>query len=225
MCRLLYFPANSEMIRKIGKENLTAFLKQLEKSAGGDGNGIGFFTSKGEAKIFKGVNFKVEDAAEIIYNVITKEKTSSGVIFHTRRASVGNVSDELCHPFQGKGFLLAHNGHWAKYEDYALILMLTGYPILADYSDTYILAVVCDIISKKAGLDKMLKFIRKELKFDKWLLLTQKQIFHSDGLCKIYFRNLSGFILASEAPHWRVKDMQVEEPKFEFIFKSDFKNF
>jgi hypothetical protein len=104
MCRVALFnKKGQELIEdKIG---LVEFLAYLEASCGGHGNGIALLKEDGSIKIKKGVNFKVEEIATIL-----KEVDYKWCIFHTRIASVGNVSDKNCHPFRSGNTVLAMNG-------------------------------------------------------------------------------------------------------------------
>lgn len=106
MCRLAFYSGVTD------KHDIAFALSELELSFGGDGNGY-YDIEKDEVK--KGIFLSCTDIAR---------KTSDGgaYLFHTRMASAGGVSSDLCHPFRVSGpggeFALAHNGHWYSWEDY-----------------------------------------------------------------------------------------------------------
>jgi len=81
-------------------------LKYLEEEAGGDGNGIGGFVD-GKASIAKDIKHTTNAFA---FKML-ETKWDSGVLFHTRRASVGIVNDDNCHPFVWNNAITIHNGH------------------------------------------------------------------------------------------------------------------
>lgn len=100
MCRLMYLPTNVRPPRQV----LTEWMAQLESSFGG--HGIGYATSSRGA--IKGEKITPKSSAlDITRNL------KGAVIWHTRRASIGSVGDDLCHPFPTtQGSYLVHNGHW-----------------------------------------------------------------------------------------------------------------
>jgi len=100
MCRVAYVPKN------IDNNLLIKLLKHLEKEAGGDGNGIGGFLN-GEAGTYKNITHPVAFFASKMFET----KWDNGVLFHTRRASVGQVNDDNCHPFIWNNEITIHNGH------------------------------------------------------------------------------------------------------------------
>ncbi len=104
MCRLAIFGG----IQKVGP--LTTSLEQLEKSMGGDGNGV---WNSLEGEILKGVNIT---PAEIAEEVAGKPGFN---LFHTRMSTAGGVRSEINHPFAAGEWVLAHNGHWSSWFSYA----------------------------------------------------------------------------------------------------------
>lgn len=106
MCRLALM--NNEGIKHIeenyGLENL---FNHLEKQLGGHGNGICFIYKDGSYFIRKGVHLTNEEIAE---EVLMKLKHIKWIIYHTRLASIGSISDKNCHPFNNNGRILAMNG-------------------------------------------------------------------------------------------------------------------
>ena len=96
MCRLAYVPpAAASAI------NLRLWFLQLEASCGGHGNGVAI-----ASKCRKGVALTTEMCATFI------ETHKLPALFHTRRASAGGKTGQLCHPFACRGGWLCHNGHW-----------------------------------------------------------------------------------------------------------------
>ena len=111
MCRLAMM--NNKGIRYIeenyGLENLFDYL---ERQLGGHGNGICFIYNDGSYFIRKGVELT---NAEIAEEVLMKIKHIKWIIYHTRLASVGSISDRNCHPFNNNGRVLAMNGTERNY--------------------------------------------------------------------------------------------------------------
>ena len=119
MCRLAYL--NNRAIEALDTEEIAEFFKVLELSQGGHGNGIGGVVD-GEFVVVKGVKKSAEELARIVKDT----PWDNGVIFHTRLASTGTVSDELCHPFVSLdgAILLAHNGHFSDYSTMLRLLKM-----------------------------------------------------------------------------------------------------
>lgn len=111
MCRLAMM--NNVGIRyvekKYGLENL---FNYLERQLGGHGNGICFIYNDGTYHIDKGVNLTNN---EIVRNILLDIDNIKWIIYHTRLASVGNISDMNCHPFEDRGKVLAMNGTERNY--------------------------------------------------------------------------------------------------------------
>ncbi len=101
MCRVAYIQSN-----KIDRKLLAKLFGDLEKSAGGDGNGIGGFVDD-KPFICKSAKAPVEDFA----GVQIDRNWKNGFLFHTRRASVGVVNNLNCHPFMWDNTITIHNGH------------------------------------------------------------------------------------------------------------------
>lgn len=100
MCRVFY------MAKKINEDKLSKILEYLEKEAGGDGNGIGGFINK---KPF--VEKDIKNTTDSFAQEMIDHSWDNGVLFHTRRASVGSVNDNNCHPFICNNTITVHNGH------------------------------------------------------------------------------------------------------------------
>lgn len=102
MCRLAYVPKPSV----VGKDRLEELFTHLELAQGGHGNGLANTKS---GRVIKGLDVATESLAKIA------SQFKSPAVFHTRMASCGQPSDELCHPFSATGRwtgVVAHNGHW-----------------------------------------------------------------------------------------------------------------
>lgn len=111
MCRLALM--NNAGIKYIEKEyGLENLFNYLERQLGGHGNGICFIYNDGSYFIRKGVNLTNEEITE---EVLRKLKHIKWIIYHTRLASVGNISDRNCHPFNNNGRVLAMNGTERNY--------------------------------------------------------------------------------------------------------------
>jgi len=106
MCRIAFVERPPEARRRPGTYEgvLAAVFSVLELSNGGHGNGIAFPDQKGKIKIKKGIHYSTDEAAR-------DAAEAPWVLFHTRLASSGGISDEMCHPFPlGFWGALAHNG-------------------------------------------------------------------------------------------------------------------
>jgi len=94
------------MTQKISGNLLSLILSHLEKEAGGDGNGLGGFVN-GVASMIKDVT-RITDSFALD---MLRSEWDTGVLFHTRRASVGQVNNDNCHPFVWNNSITIHNGH------------------------------------------------------------------------------------------------------------------
>ncbi len=101
ICRVAYIQTNN-----IDRKLLAELFKDLEKSAGGDGNGIGGFLDN-KPFICKSAKAPAIDFAGTPINYGWK----NGFLFHTRRASVGSINNTNCHPFIWGDTITIHNGH------------------------------------------------------------------------------------------------------------------
>jgi predicted glutamine amidotransferase len=100
--KLLYQPKNSLV-------NQSVNAKEIEEPLNGDGFGIGWYVPEfnNEPATFVSVNPAWSNRN--LRNLAPKIKTEC-MIAHVRAASVGEVSESNCHPFQYKNLLMAHNG-------------------------------------------------------------------------------------------------------------------
>lgn len=106
MCRLAMLD-NAGIKYFDKKYGLEYLFDYLERQLGGHGNGICFIYNDGSYEIKKGVLLTNE---EIIEEVMMKIKNIKWIIYHTRLASVGSVSDSNCHPFENNNKVMAMNG-------------------------------------------------------------------------------------------------------------------
>lgn len=104
MCRLILMNKNGE--KEIEKNyGLSNYLKYLEDSFGGHGNGVALLRKGKITYLNKGINLSVKEIANVI-----RKRAYDWCIFHTRLASVGSKSDKNCHPFIIGNEVMAMNG-------------------------------------------------------------------------------------------------------------------
>lgn len=131
MCRILICPPS------FIEESLLDFL---EKRGGGHGNGIAIPKDR-EIKIIKGLNLPIKEIVKLSQNC-----NSTQVLFHTRLASTGVISNGNCQPFEiNKRVSFCHNGTWLGYSSF-ISSMLIGKKISIDeylsFSDSRVLAIL-----------------------------------------------------------------------------------
>ena len=100
--QLLYQPKNSLINQSIN-------AKELEEPLNGDGFGIGWYVSDAGYQPVTFVSVYPAWNNRNLKNLAPKIKTEC-LVAHVRAASVGDVSESNCHPFQYKNFLMMHNG-------------------------------------------------------------------------------------------------------------------
>lgn len=106
MCRLALM--NNAGIRHIEKEyGLENLFNHLERQLGDHGNGVCFIYNDGSYFVRKGVELTNK---EIVEEILMKINHIKWIIYHTRLASVGSISDRNCHPFINEGRVMAMNG-------------------------------------------------------------------------------------------------------------------
>ena len=99
MCRVLLMNKKGEQeIENI--YGLARYLKYLEDSMGGHGNGFALLKDGKVIRLEKGVNLDIRDIANII-----RKTNYDWCLFHTRFASKGIVCDKNCHPFKRDDFV------------------------------------------------------------------------------------------------------------------------
>src|SRR5690349_21505275 len=100
--KLLYQPKNSLVYQSIN-------AKELEEPLNGDGFGIGWYVPEVNYEPVTFVSVHPAWSNRNLRNLAPKIKAEC-FIAHVRAASVGEVSESNCHPFQYKNILMMHNG-------------------------------------------------------------------------------------------------------------------
>ncbi len=115
MCRLLAYKGTSiavdELLYKPKNSliNQSINAKEIEEPLNGDGFGIGWYSQEISAEPATFVSLNPAWSNRNLRSLAPKIKTEC-LIAHVRAASVGEVSESNCHPFQYKSLLMAHNG-------------------------------------------------------------------------------------------------------------------
>jgi len=100
--KLLYQPKNSLVNQSIS-------AKEIEEPLNGDGFGIGWYAREVNEEPVTFVSVNPAWSNRNLRNLAPKIRTECFVA-HVRAASVGEVSESNCHPFQYKTLLMMHNG-------------------------------------------------------------------------------------------------------------------
>ena len=100
--KLLYQPKNSLIHQSIN-------AKELEEPLNGDGFGIGWYAREVDKEPVTFVSVHPAWSNRNLKNLAPRIRTDC-LIAHVRAASVGEVSESNCHPFQYKDILMVHNG-------------------------------------------------------------------------------------------------------------------
>jgi predicted glutamine amidotransferase len=100
--KLLYQPKNSLVNQSIN-------AKELEEPLNGDGFGIGWYVADVNYEPVTFVSINPAWSNRNLRNLAPKIRTEC-FIAHVRAASVGEVSESNCHPFQYRNLLMMHNG-------------------------------------------------------------------------------------------------------------------
>ncbi|MEX2234051.1 MAG: class II glutamine amidotransferase [Cyclobacteriaceae bacterium] len=100
--KLLYQPKNSLVNQSIN-------AKEIEEPLNGDGFGIGWYVPELHEEPVTFVSVNPAWSNRNLRNLAPKIQTEC-FIAHVRAASVGEVSESNCHPFQYKNMLMMHNG-------------------------------------------------------------------------------------------------------------------
>lgn len=106
--QLLYQPKNSLVNQSIN-------AKELEEPLNGDGFGIGWYVPDVNYEPVTFVSVNPAWSNRNLKNLAPKIKTEC-LVAHVRAASVGEVSESNCHPFQYKNLLMMHNGGVENFE-------------------------------------------------------------------------------------------------------------
>jgi len=115
MCRLLAYKGTSIVIDELlfkpknSLINQSINAKELEEPLNGDGFGLGWYSQEISNEPATFVSLNPAWSNRNLKNLAPKIKTEC-LIAHVRAASVGEVSEANCHPFQYKELLMAHNG-------------------------------------------------------------------------------------------------------------------
>jgi glutamine amidotransferase len=102
MDKLLYQPKNSLVNQSIN-------AKEIEEPLNGDGFGIGWYARELDPQPVTFVSVNPAWSNRNLRNLAPRVKTEC-LLAHVRAATVGEVSEANCHPFQYKTLLMAHNG-------------------------------------------------------------------------------------------------------------------
>jgi glutamine amidotransferase len=100
--KLLYQPKNSLV-------NQSLHAREIEEPLNGDGFGIGWYVPELSTEPVTFVSVNPAWSNRNLRNLAPKVKTNC-MMAHVRAASVGEVSESNCHPFQYKDLLCMHNG-------------------------------------------------------------------------------------------------------------------
>jgi predicted glutamine amidotransferase len=100
--KLLYQPKNSLVNQSIN-------AREIEEPLNGDGFGIGWYVPEVNKEPVTFVSVNPAWSNRNLRNLAPKVVTNC-MVAHVRAASVGEVSESNCHPFQYKDLLMAHNG-------------------------------------------------------------------------------------------------------------------
>ncbi|MBL7858274.1 MAG: class II glutamine amidotransferase [Cyclobacteriaceae bacterium] len=115
MCRLLAYMGTPIVIDKLLYQpknsliNQSISAKELEEPLNGDGFGIGWYVPEINYEPVTFVSVYPAWNNRNLRNLAPKVKTDC-FIAHVRAASVGDVSESNCHPFQYKNLMMMHNG-------------------------------------------------------------------------------------------------------------------
>ena len=115
MCRLLAYMGTPIVIDKLLYQpknslvNQSVRARELEEPLNGDGFGIGWYAPEVSDEPINLVSVGPAWSNRNLRNLAPKVKAGCFVA-HVRAASVGEVSEANCHPFQYRNLLMMHNG-------------------------------------------------------------------------------------------------------------------
>ncbi len=115
MCRLMAYKGTPIIADKLLYQPKNSLIKQsihareIEEPLNGDGFGIGWYVPEITPEPVNFVSVHPAWNSRNLRNLAPKIKTNC-LLAHVRAASVGEVSESNCHPFQYKNLLMAHNG-------------------------------------------------------------------------------------------------------------------
>jgi hypothetical protein len=113
------------------ESDLEEILNVLVSSFGGHGNGVAALWPDGKTRIAKSIFYDEVHAATLLRRYLKQGAT--WFVFHTRRASIGEILSRNCHPFQLNhgNFVLAHNGHDPQFAQWGRLLGITDSACIA----------------------------------------------------------------------------------------------
>ena len=115
MCRLMAYKGTPIVINKLLYEpknslvNQSINAREIEEPLNGDGFGVGWYVPELNFEPITFVSVNPAWSNRNLRNLAPKVKTDC-LVAHVRAASVGDVSENNCHPFNYKNLLMAHNG-------------------------------------------------------------------------------------------------------------------
>lgn len=115
MCRLLAYLGSPIIVDKLLYEpknslvNQSINAKEIEEPLNGDGFGIGWYVPELDDEPVTFVSVNPAWSNRNLRKLAPKIRTEC-FIAHVRAASVGEVSESNCHPFQYRNLLMMHNG-------------------------------------------------------------------------------------------------------------------
>jgi len=115
MCRLMAYRGTSIIADKLLYQPKNSLIRQstnareIEEPLNGDGFGIGWYVPEVNNEPVTFVSVNPAWSSRNLRNLAPKIKTNC-LVAHVRAASVGEVSESNCHPFQHSNLLMAHNG-------------------------------------------------------------------------------------------------------------------
>lgn len=188
MCRLVLMNKQGEEI--INKRyGLYKYLKYLEKSYGGHGNGYIAVKNKKIVSYSKGVKLDVKDIARQLRNI-----EYDWAIFHTRFASVGNKSDRNCHPFIKGINIMAMNGTEGSVSFLSDAKDITDTEAILDIMNKYNLSI--------AALTNLNSIFVGFQKGEPYMVANNTR-----NIMLLYNKENNGIIFASEFPRTLRKDI------------------
>jgi glutamine amidotransferase len=121
MCRLLAYRGKQISLDQLVFQPRNSLIhqsydaKELEEPLNGDGFGIGWFVPEIDEKPAVFVSTSPAWSNRNLRSIASKIK-SPCVFAHVRAASVGDISEANCHPFQYENYLCMHNGSIGGFE-------------------------------------------------------------------------------------------------------------
>lgn len=115
MCRLLAYLGTPVVIDKLLYQpknslvNQSIHARELEEPLNGDGFGIGWYVPELSPEPVTFVSVQPAWSNRNLRSLAPRIRTGC-LLAHVRAASVGEVSESNCHPFQYQNMLMAHNG-------------------------------------------------------------------------------------------------------------------